>query len=131
MRYPTGRNGMSLPVCELELPPSKLDLREDHSWNNHHMQWERRKYGQHLIYQTLRNLDRLQIVLPVDVHNSLHDKYSPPEMPSLKQASDEIMEAWDELEGIKIYRGREKGYVEREIPYEVIINIRQNYSDFE
>ena len=129
MEYPT-RNGITIPPSELELPPSRLDLSKEHSWNNHHRQWERKKYGRCLIYQTLRNLDRLQVVMPVDVHNALHDIYSPPKMPTLKQASNEIMEAWGEMEGIRIYHGKEKGYVERDIPFEVIVDIRRNYGSF-
>ena len=130
MEYPT-RNGIAIPPSELELPESHLDLRADYSWNNHHMEWERRKYGKHIIYQTLRNLDRLQVVMPVDVHNALHDTYTPPKMPTLKQASDEIMDAWEEMEGIKIYHGKDKGYVERDIPFETIIHIRKYYGDYD
>jgi len=100
-KYPT-RNGISIPIHEIELPPTHFERPELHS-NNHHNMWGRKTMGRTAITQTLRDLDRLQFVMPVDVHNSLHQLYAPPEKPTLRQAMDEIDEAYQLGETLKIY----------------------------
>ena len=111
MEYPT-RNGISIPTHELELPESKLDLRRPESFNTHHREWSRRSMGRFSITRTLRDLTRLQDILPKDVHQELHRLYTPPELPTIRQAMAEVMDAYDNDETVRVYLIEERRYVE-------------------
>lgn len=110
MRYPT-REGISIPITELELPPSELDLSIPHNFNNHHHEWTRRRMGDFAITQTLRDLERHQSVMPRDVHDWLHRAYDPPVFPTVEQAMREVMDAYDNNELLKVYLPEEGRYV--------------------
>lgn len=83
--YPT-ENGIAVALHEIHLPPSRLNTQKRHNTNRHHRQWERRKYGKFLITQTLRDLEYLQNVMPIDQHAWLHAEYAPPKFPTPQQA---------------------------------------------
>ena len=104
MEYPT-RRGISIPSSELDLPETRLDLRRQHTTNNHHMEWSRRSMGRFLITQTLRDLEGLQEVLPLDVHTLLHKRYEPPRFPTVDEAMDRVIEAYDNAEQMKVKAG--------------------------
>ena len=120
-RYPT-RNGIAIPPYELSLPGSRLDLGNTRNFNNHHNEWTRRTMGRLTVTQTLRDLARLQFILPKDVHERLHRTYEPPMLPTIAQAIDEIMDAYENGESLKVLQTRH--YVEVGITEQLIQHIK-------
>lgn len=114
MEYPT-RNGISVPLSELSLPPSRLDLERPENFNNHHNEWERRAMGRFCITQTLRDLERHQYILPKDTHRYIHGVYSPPKFPTLEQAMAEVDAAYQNGEMMRVYLIDQKRYVQHPI----------------
>lgn len=108
MEYPT-RNGISIPSSELQLPETRLDLSQEFTTNNHHMEWSRRKMGLFLITQTLRDLEGLQEQMPIDVHTYLHKIYEPPRFPTVEEAMSRVEEAYLNSEVLRVKAN--KGYV--------------------
>lgn len=121
-RWPT-RNGISVPPHELELPRPRT--RET---NNHHNHWERKKFEQHAALLALRNLDRHQYVLPVNVHNYIHATYDPPALPTEEQAAREVIDAYDQGEQFKIYNKRCHWYDLKDIPPELVDGLVAKHS---
>lgn len=103
--YPT-RDGLPIPTAELELPESRLNLKNSKNFNNHHLYFSKRTYLQDPILNALRNLERSQELLPKDMHNqgknTLHSLYSPPKRPTRHKAMEEIEEAYELGEKLKI-----------------------------
>lgn len=93
--YPT-RKGVAVNPLELDLPEF------EGSCNNHHTEFTARNFGGLLLFQTFRDLERHQVALPVLTHNELHRRYAPPEMPTVGQAMNTVMEAWDAAESLRI-----------------------------
>lgn len=112
MEYPT-RGGISIPSSELELPETRLDLSQNFTTNNHHMEWSRRNMGRFLITQTLRDLTLMQEELPIDVHAYLHKIYEPPQFPTIKQAMSRVVLA--RARGETLNLKADVGYHEHEI----------------
>ena len=110
MKWPT-REGISIPVTEVELPKSQLNLWVPQNFENHHNEWVKRRMGEHVITQTLRDLQRHQFPLPKDVHRQLHKQWAPPEFPTPEQAMKEVMEAYDAGEYMRVYSMEDKRYV--------------------
>lgn len=128
--YPT-RNGIAVPPSELELPESQLNLGDLGNFNTHHLEYTRRSFGRFALSQCLRDLERLQTSLPRDVHQALHDTYAPPEFPTEYQAASEIMEAYEEMENVRIYVIERKRYELYPIPHAIIQEIRSNWADYD
>lgn len=105
MEYPT-RNGIAVPVSELALPSTRLDLSQEYTTNNHHLEFSRRNMGRFLITQTLRDLQLMQEQMPVDVHAYLHKIYEPPEFPSIKQAMSRVILAIERGEQLNLKADR-------------------------
>lgn len=126
-RYPT-RRGIAVPITEIWLPESKLNLNREKNFNNHHNEWGRRTMGKTAITQTLRDLNRHQFLMPVDVHNELHRRYSPPDKPTLRQAMDEIDEAYHRGESLKIYNLGLRKYIHRPITKRHMQLLKQEYN---
>ena len=110
--YPT-RQGIAVSPNELYLPYSR-----DKRRNNHHAEFSERVMGRTAVTLALRNLERHQYVMPIDTHDWLHRKYSPPALPTLEQAVREVMDAYDQGEMFKI-KGH-GGYHHIEIPLEMV-----------
>lgn len=98
--YPT-RNGVAVSPIELGFTESALDLSDRHNFNNHHNAWSARSFGALSLFQTFRDLDRHQFKMPKDTHDRLHATYEPPEMPTVGQAMNVVMEAWDAGEALR------------------------------
>lgn len=129
MEMPT-RNGISIPICELELPESALNLERPENFTNHHHEWQRRAMGRFSITQTLRDLDRHQTPLPRDVHNALHNKYEPPRFPTLQQAMEEVDNAYHNGEMMKVYLFDEKRYVYHPISLVHMRTLQMEYNQY-
>lgn len=112
--YPT-RNGIAIPVWDLALPPARGRER-----NNHHLEFTAKALGRTAVTQALRDLERLQVVLPVNQHNWIHDTYGPPEFPTEEQAALEVIRAYDQGEQFKIYNRQCHWYDRQDIPPELI-----------
>lgn len=121
-RWPT-RDGISVPPHELELPRPRT--RET---NNHHNHWTRKKFEQHATLLALRNLERHQYVLPVNVHNYIHATYDAPEMPTEGQAAREVIDAYDQGEQFKVFGRRSHQYYYKDIPKDLIDGFVAKYS---
>lgn len=92
-----------MPVTELGLPESNLDLELPQNFNNHHNAWTRRRMGEFAITQTFRDLARHQFLMPRDTHANLHLMFDPPKFPTLEQAMGEVMEAYEAKEMMKVF----------------------------
>lgn len=125
-RYPT-ENGIAVPPHELWLPRSRHNGKEKYR-NNHHHHYSERLFLRSIATTALRDLDRHQTKLPVDVHRWLHDTYSPPEMPSEEQAAREVIDAYDQGEMFKIYDRYSKQYFYHEIPQDLADEFICKYS---
>lgn len=98
--YPT-RNGIAIPPQELELPSTRLNTENRYSYNNHHANFTRRAFGRLAVFQTLRDLERHQYRMGVDVHAYLHKIYEPPVMPTPEQALAEVIDAYEQGERLR------------------------------
>lgn len=121
-RYPT-RNGIAISPYELVLPQAHTK-----NFNNHHSHFTRKKFERHAVTTALRNLERHQYEMPVDVHEALHDMYAPPEFPSEQQAAREVIDAYEHGERFKIYNRRCHWYDFKEIPPELANEFVAKYS---
>ena len=88
--YPSER-GIPVHPRELDLPPSTMEPDDPTSYSIHHLLFPASWYlGDSAVFATLRNLESLQIKLPLDQHNTgphaLHTKYGPPRKPSVREA---------------------------------------------
>ena len=92
--YPT-RSGLIVPPQELDLPESELNPRDKHNRENHHGWFTKRKLAKTAIGLTLRELSYNQFVLLSDTHAALHRLYAPPELPTIYEAMEQVMDAYD------------------------------------
>ena len=99
-KYPT-RNGIAIPPQELELPDTRLDIENRYSFNNHHANFTRRQFARLAVFQTLRDTERHQHRLGVDVHSLLHKLYEPPQMPTPEQALAEVIDCYENGERLR------------------------------
>lgn len=120
--YPT-REGIAVSPYELDLPQTHTKEK-----NNHHAHFTRRTFEQHATHLALRNLERHQYVMPTDVHNELHRRYQPPELPSYEQAAREVIDAYDQGERFKIWNKRCHWYELKDIPPELVDGLVAKYS---
>lgn len=127
-RYPT-RNGISVPVYEIDLPETKLNLELAGTENDHHGEWPRKTMGTLAILQTLRDLDRSQYMMPIDVHTELHRRFAPPELPTPTQALDEITEAYNNNETMKVYDLYQKKYIQLPITFIHMQTLHAEYNE--
>jgi len=111
--YPT-RRGLAIPTCEVDLPPTHLNWENPNHLNNHHLEFSRRMFSHSMMLQTLRDLEFMQEMLPMDIHNmgkhNLHTIYGPPALPTPRQVMDRITDAWDTDERLHISNGRTYEY---------------------
>ncbi len=113
-QYPT-REGIAVPPHELDFPQSRYEGNEKY-YNNHHAHYSSRKFGRQAVTQCLRDLERHQYSMPVDIHRLLHDIYTPPNLPTEEQAAREIIDAYDRGEMFKRYDTYRHAYRYDEIP---------------
>lgn len=121
-RYPT-RNGIAVTPNELWLPRPRT--RET---NTHHNEWTAKSLGRSAVTLALRNLERHQYVLPVNVHNYIHDHYDPPQLPTEGQAAKEVIEAYEMGERFRVYNKHFHRYDLKEIPPELVDEFVAAYS---
>ena len=126
MKYPT-RNGISISSSELELPPSRLNLSNEKNFNNHHLEWTRKAMAKSAILQTLRDLEWMQERQPLDVHNWIHQEYSPPKMPTPSQAMARIAMGYDIGEALNV-RQTGSGYIKRPLTEELWDRLTLEYN---
>jgi len=89
-------------VAELWLPPSNLNLEKETNFNNHHNCWTAKAFGKYILFETLRDLESHQFLLPIDVHEYIHEEYNPPKLSTIKQAIAEIERAKDAGERLRV-----------------------------
>ena len=64
----------------------------------------------------VRDLERHQHDMMVDVHEWLHDNYAPPKPPTDIQAALEVIDAFENGENFKIYNNYRREYYTEPIP---------------
>lgn len=121
-RHPT-RDGIAVSPYELDLPRGR-----ERKKNNHHSHYTARAFGKLAVTQCLRDLERHQYTLPVDVHRWIHDTYAPPELPTEEQAAKEVIDAYEKGEMFKRYNKRLHWYEYEEIPKELVDGFVAKYS---
>ena len=92
--YPT-RNGLIVPPQELDFPESELNPLNKHNRENHHGWFTRRKLAKTAIGLTLREISYNQFTMMSDTHSLLHRLYAPPELPTIDEAMEQVMDAYD------------------------------------
>ena len=98
--YPTIK-GVGVSPFELVTRDSHLDLENTRNWNNHHVGFTARNFAGLALFQTFRDLERHQFITPLDIHSEAHRLYAPPVMPTIKEAMDVIVEAYDAGERLR------------------------------
>lgn len=119
-------NGIAIPLEEIWLPESNLDLTKRENFNNHHLEYTARTFGRSILLQVVRNLDCHQELIPLDVHDYIHRKYSDTEPPTPRQAMDEIYRAYHANEQLHCKEGHT--YVYSPITQEVLKRCIANYN---
>ena len=118
--YPT-RNGVAINPLELDLP--QFDGPE----NIHHGEWTKSAFAALALFQTFRDLERHQFVLPIRQHNFIHAHYGPPEMPTVGQAMNVVIEALDA--GERLRRGSVGRFELVPVTTALIKQIKREYNE--
>lgn len=121
--YPT-ENGSPVSPFALGFLETTEGLR-----NNHHGEFSRRQFGADIILQTMRDLDIHQWVMPRDIHASLHRRFSPPLLPTHRQALDAISQQQDVGGLLKYGSAAEPIYYP--ITDQLLINLKTVYNQGE
>jgi len=108
--YPT-RHGVPISPFEIGLT-SPFEVASDEKINNHHGEFTRRYFGSNIILQTMRNLDINQWVLYESEHVGLHNKYGPPQLPTLRQSMNVINDEFDKGGLLKLGSVGEPEYID-------------------
>lgn len=127
--YPT-RNGIPISPLEMyDLQDSHLNLEAQRNWNLHHNCWERKQFGKHILYLTVRQIETNQLFMPCDVHDELHQVYEPPKLPTPLQAMHEVERAMDSGERLRIRQPAKKvgKYVLESITEETLKRCKASY----
>jgi len=99
VRYPVDSSGLAIHPYELGFSiPTQENLRYRNTSNHHHF-WTRQQYGRSAIHHTFRNLVDHVSPLVRQEHQSLHDKYSPPQMPHVGLMID-VLDEYMALNGV-------------------------------
>lgn len=114
-KYPT-ENGIAIPIWQIDLPDSRYGWEKPKYKNNHHAHYSSRKFGQLAVTQCLRDLDRHQYPMPVDVHRWIHHTYAPMDLPTGEQAAREVIDAYEHGEQFKRYDSSISAYRYDDIP---------------
>ena len=124
--YPT-RNGIAVPIYELTLPQSRYgDKKKYH--NNHHAHFTAKRYERSMALCALRDLERHQYEMPIDVHQWLHQNFDIPELASEEQAAREVIDAYDKGEQFKVYDRYAKKYFLHDIQPHLVDAFMAKYS---
>ena len=128
MRIYPSREGVPIPLEEIDLPESNLDPTVENNFNIHHNLWTKKAMARSAITQTMRDLKKHQFELPKDTHNWLHRNFSPPKMPTIEQAMKEVMDTYMDFGSMQVYDQAARGYIVTDIPFETIMAIREEYT---
>lgn len=118
--YPT-RNGVAIDPLELDLPHIEGVK------NIHHWAWTKAAFGSLALFQTFRDLERHQSLLTIPTHNYIHAHYAPPVMPTVGQAMNTVMEAYDASESLRI--GSAGRFELIPITYSLVKQIKREYNE--
>lgn len=78
MRYPVNKQGIALPIQEVGFEVVQHQRRLT---NRHHLQYERNNYTSPL-QRVFRGLSSRVVDMWIIDHNELHERYSPPRVPT-------------------------------------------------
>ena len=92
------------------------------------MSFTRRKFGSCVLLNTIRNLENLQYILPVDQHNYIHSVYNPPQTPTPRQAIKYLEQVYNAGESLKQRQGGH--YVVKDFTELVLSQCIANYMQF-
>jgi len=123
-QYPT-RNGIAVPARELEFPKSELEIIQDFDVSNHHDCWYAKKFGNQILYLTLRKLEICQSVLPNNLHDHIHYTYEQPKLPRPSQAFTYILKAAEE--GVMLKNGSANKPHYEPITDKLLEQVHENY----
>lgn len=123
--YPTVK-GVTVSPFEHAID-SRLNIDDPHNWNNHHHEWTARNFARLSLFQVFRDLERHQFLLPVDVHNDLHRRFDPPVMPTVGEAMNVVMEAYEA--GERIRRGSAHSPIYTDISLATILKVKREYNE--
>ena len=123
-QYPT-RNGIAISALELEFPSYELENIQDSDISNHHDCWYAKKFGNQLLYLTLRKLEICQSVLPNNLHEHIHCVYEQPKLPRPSQAFTYIVKAAEE--GIRLKNGSANKPHFEPITNNLLEKVHENY----
>lgn len=115
MKEAPTRNGIAISPYELWLPDSR-----DKKENIHHGHYYAKMFGRTAVHQALRDLDRHQHRMKLDVHAWWHRTYGPGQFPTEEQAALEVVDAYDRGEHFSKRGGGLPGYHLEEIPLSLV-----------
>ncbi|MDK2899376.1 MAG: hypothetical protein PWQ10_563 [Patescibacteria group bacterium] len=140
--YPTDKDGICLSPSEIDLPKFHLDPNDDPDYNNHHLYYYARMYetqgclcaenlqkfiGCGVLFHVLRNLQSNQILMSSMQHKILHDRYSPPERPTVEQAMDIVIKAYEEGGFLRL--GTANRFKEKKLNKRIMECIKNEFND--
>ena len=127
--YPI-RDGLPIPVEELALPLSHLDLENEHNFNRHHYYYSRKMYESSLLLTTLRSLESSQVMMPKDQHNigraCLHSLFSPPRVPKPARVMEHLEQ--EKGRGTRLIVGAKGHYHQRKFDEGVWGQLQREYN---
>lgn len=107
--YPIGHDGMALTTKEVVPDYLWNHVRESENSNWQHLQWTRKQYGKQFLYFCFRSLETRQELIPVSVHNWVHENYDPPRFPHPTTMLHEIMKQAELGNNLHIRSPKKKG----------------------
>ena len=122
-KFPTDKRGIPLTAAEAGVP-----YIESEKQNNHHRAYFKRMFGSTAISQTFRDLDRFQEIMPVNSHIELHKRFAGIALPAANIMLDEISEAQELGETLKIYNLAKRQYEHHPILDERLDLLKQEYN---
>jgi hypothetical protein len=129
-QYPVGHDGLALTTQEVVPDYMWGHIRNERNQNWQHLQWTRKQYGKQFLYFCFRSLETRQELIPVEIHNWVHENYDPPKFPHPTTALHEIMRAAEAGEKMHVRSPEKKGgYDEKDITSEVLKRCLDNWHD--
>lgn len=114
------RDRIAVSPYETDLPDSRYGWDKEKYKNNHHGHYYAKMFGKAAVFQCLRDLDRMQWEMPIDVHNWWHDIYGPAGLPTEERAAREVIDAYEHGEQFKRYDRHLGAYRYDDIPPELV-----------
>jgi len=125
--YPVDEKGIPIRYYDLDDREFHTPLTGYERKNNHHEAFFARMFGQFVVSQTFRDLQAMQIEMPVHQHTYLHRRYTAPKMPPLNSMMEVIEREYENEGQLHIYNDHIKKYESFDITESKWDQVKQEY----